>query len=186
MTEFALASRRGWLMCSTQEQRQAWFEDCRRRQADCICVWSTEKGFFLDCLVWEGAPLSELGYAEIGELFNGWKLGGYTFGDDWDNSSQFSAELPAGANLDEFIAEVRSCLARDRTAKRRAELSHNLAPREGMALARSAENLWEGHRLSDPIYVLELADSPGRCLVLKHLHPALLNLPLDQFRFLNS
>jgi len=151
---------------------------------DCITVERTGSGFQLRCIVWEEQPLSEIGFSELEDLFGRLESPAFSLSDE-ANCSEFEVAFPNGVNLEELVEDVRSCLRRDRTSRRRAELHYNSAPREGMAVALELQGLWPEHRLDAPVYVLEIANRPGRCIVMKHLQPTLVDLPLAQFRILS-
>lgn len=177
--DFRLSRRRGWLASSTPEQRQAWFEDCVVRNQDCLYVVQGNEVRSLVCHANPAHPISPLAYKELEDLVERWELPGAILGEDY-GPGYFTLDIPSNSPLEELIEEVRACLRRDRTVRRQVELRDNLAREEGMAIALRQDGLWPDHQLHQEVYVLEV--SPGRCLVLKHLHPPLLDLPLSQFR----
>ena len=147
-------------------------------------VSEVDGGLEFECTVCPDHALSELAYLEFRDLLDARNLDSWSMGSVRGNSSQLSFRLSDSDEIQELVDEVRAVLRRDRTSRRAVELMAHPAPVEGMAVALHGDGLWEGHNLKDAVFVLETAIDSGRCVAFKHLHPPLVDLPLNQFRVL--
>ncbi len=182
-----LSRRRGWLKATSSEQALDWKVYCFENGLDCFVVSEVEGGFDVQCSVRPDHALSELAYLEFDDLMRSRSLDNWTMGREWrGNSSQLSCEVSDSLEIQDLLEEMRAILRRDRTSRRAAELMAHPAPVEGMAVALHGDGLWEGHDLKDAVFVLETSIDSGRCVVFKHLHPPMVDLPLEQFRILAS
>lgn len=182
-----LSRRRGWLKATSAEQALDWKAYCFENGLDCIVVSEVGGGLEFEYSVGPDHTLSELAYLEFEDLMRARSLDIWSVGADWrGSSSQLSCRVSGLMEIQELVDEVRTILRRDRTSRRAAELMAHPAPVEGMAVALHVDRLWEGHDLKDAVYVLETVIDSGRCVVFKHLHPPLVDLPLEQFRILAS
>ena len=161
-----------------------WKIYCFENGLDCIVVSEVGGGFEFECTVCPDHALSELAYLEFRDLLDARNFDSWSMGSARGNSSQLSFRLSASNEIQGLVDEVREVLRRDRTSRRAVELMAHPAPVEGMAVAIHGDGLWEGHDLKDAVYVLETSIDSGRCVVFKHLHPPLVDLPLEQFRVL--
>jgi hypothetical protein len=177
--------RQGWMLGGTQEQRAEWQDECFAKGVDWLSVTKSGKSINLACLVHPSHQLSDLAHQEISELFArlGWQSG--SLGMDYrGNASQFEATVPSSIPVEELVKDVQEILRYDRTPRRLLERQPRSALAEGMAVALDTTGLWDSHEPHHRVYVMELEGKPGRCLVLKHLHPVLVDLPLSSFRIL--
>lgn len=181
----ASARRQGWMLDGTEQQCEDWREECLNKGVDWLTVTRRGKHLHLACLVHPNHQLSELAYREIGELLTrlGRRTG--TIGMDYrGNASGFEACLPTPGPVEELAEDVLEILRNDRTPRRRIERQASSGLIEGMAVALDLTGLWESHTEHERVYVMEMQGQPGRCIVLKHLHPPLIDLPLRSFRIL--
>ena len=180
-----LSRRRGWLKYTNSEQAADWQLYCFEHGLDCIVVTKRDGFFELDCSVNPSHAFSELGYMEVSDLMKAHSIDYGSMGKCLRaDPSQFSFRIPAKRDPQEFVTEVQAILRRDRTSRRAAELMAHPAPAEGMALALQSDGLWPDHGPNERVYVLETGLNSGRCLVFKHLHPPLVDMPLEQFQIL--
>jgi hypothetical protein len=184
---FRQARRQGWMLGGTEQQRAEWQDECSAKGVDWLVVTKSRKSINLACLVHPSHQLSDLAYLEISQLFArlGWQSG--SLGMDYrGNASQFEATVPSSIPLEELVKDVQEILRYDRTSRRLLERQPRsaLALAEGMAVALDSTGLWESHEPHHRVYVMELEGKPGRCLVLKHLHPVLVDFPLSSFQIL--
>lgn len=182
---FTRARRHGWMLGGTEQQRLQWQDECYAKGVDWLSVTRRGKSIKLECLVHPTRQLSDFAYTELEELFArlGWQSGSLGMG--WrGNASEFEATLPSSIPVEELVKAVQEILNLDRTPRRRVERSSKPALIEGIAVAIDTSGLWDSHDPHDRVYVMELEGAPGRCMVLKHLHPVLIDLPLSSFRIL--
>lgn len=175
------------MLGGTEQERSAWLDECFAKNLDWLAVKRAGKMLHLDCLVHPSHQLSDLAYLEITEMLGRLDARSSSLGKTFrGNASQFECTLPGAVPLQELVKEVQEILRHDRTPRRRVERQAMSAPAEGLALALDSSGLWDDHDPLEPVYVMELDGKPGRCLVLKHLHPVLIDLPLSSFRILSE
>ena len=184
MNKLEEARRRGYLMSANQEDEDAWYAECGRKNLDCLIV-STRRGggLRLDCYVESSHAMTDVAYDEVCLLLKRINQNGSRGRSPLRNCSEFSLEFQRD-DLDFVLGEAREILLRDRTPARREEIAHRTAPRSGMALVINPEGLWGDHRPDEEVYIQEIANLPGHCLVVKNGHLPLLGLPLSHFRLL--
>jgi len=125
--------------------------------------------------------LSSLAYLELEELMAFLGLDGILGG----IPTEFSITKVSPTDLNDVVDKVRELLRRDRTPERAVALSKlSRGCAEGMARVVDPTGLWDDLRSRDLVYVREIPGRPGRCIALRHEHPPLVDLPLDNFQIL--
>lgn len=181
------ARRQGWMLDGTEHERADWQDECFAKGVDWLTVTRRGKSLHLACLVHPSHQLSDLAYTEVRELIDRLGSRSGSLGMDYrGNASQFQFTLSAVVAVEDLVKDVLEILRYDRTPRRRVERQAKPVLAEGFAVALDTTGLWDAHHPHDRVYVMELEGKPGRCLVLKHLHPVLVDLPLSSFRILTE
>lgn len=176
-------TNRFWRFVRSEDEALDWREECYGKRQDCLTVEKRPKIWRVRCQVYSDHQLSELAYLDFWELLEAFRCQtGWIDSDPPPTPSEFEIDLPRSEPLEPFLEEIRELLRRDRSSQRMIGRMRSQAPFEGWAAALDSAGLWEGHRPDEYVYVQEIEGAPGRCIVLKHLHLPLVDLPLSQFR----
>lgn len=174
------ALRKGWFCAkgepkARQRQMSAWELVCYDNRADYVCFEEREDGVWLDVHKFSRVPLSRIFFEEEKELLKRWKL-----------KSLERIRLREGLNLEKLAEDILALYARDRTVERTAELQRTA--HEGMAEAVDGTRYWDDVKPGQHAhaYIIPIAGKPGRCVVLRHQHLPLVDVPLEHFRLLDE
>lgn len=178
---FARARRRGYLRIGASRAEESlvdeWAAWCRQRSLDVLVVQRRRGASVrLRVEVDPRRPLSFLGQQETRDLLarapDGEVRGGLLVLDGLE-----------GPAVSYWIREVRELLARDRTPERALRVEEVL-PRslEGQALCVDNTGYEEILEVGDRVYLRELPNAPGRCLVVREREGCLLGVPTERFR----
>jgi hypothetical protein len=169
------ARQNGWIapegdVMSVCRQAESWALYCRENKLDYL-EFDGESSL----VVRPVQRLSRMGYDAVRRFAKSKGL-------EWHDG----LEGPLAGNLGEICQELGLLFADDRSPERALELQRQGRLQEGMAAILDPAGLWPDVGPKDLVYVREIVGRPGRCLALWHLHPPLVDVPLEQFRVLHE
>lgn len=169
------ARRRGYLRLGPTGDRrleEEWAAWCH--EAGCDFLVARVRGGSASIHLEPAArrPLSPMAQQEMDELVRRARRGSRRGG-------EVRLEGLPEEQLTGWLREVQDLLARDRTVERGRQLAGGLA--EGRARCRDNTGYEDVLEVGDEVYLREIPNAPGRCLVVGDRSDPLLGVPLDRF-----
>lgn len=172
------ARNRGYLRIGSaradERLEEEWVVWCREKGRDCLVVQSHGDTVSLRVEVCPRHPLSPLAQQELNGLMQR-APGGFC------QAGEFALEGLPRRELNAWLRQVQDLLARDRTGR--------LVPEplaEGRARCTDNTGYEDVLEVGDLVYLRELPNLPGYCLVVRHLDAPLLGLPCDRFELVGG
>ena len=125
-----------------------------------------------------GVRFSPYAYEKLSDLLE-------RYSDSYSTDAKGVSITVESASLDAIIAELTAVYLEDQTEERRKLIeSYWSSPLEGMARCLCADGLGKDIAVGDVVYVREIPNMLGHCIVLKNGAQPLVGFHLDRFELL--